>query len=202
MTSLPLFPLRSVLFPGGQLHLKVFEARYLDLVATCLRERTPFGVVALQKGQEVQGSEHGAVSFEHIGCVARILEADCPQPGIMQVRCQGEERFEIVSARQEANGLWTAQVRDVPADALLAPTEHLVGTARSLAQAIANLKEQGQQPFLQPFHFESAGWIANRWCELLPISNAAKQRLMELDDPLMRLQLVDEYLRGKGVIQG
>jgi Lon protease-like protein len=202
MTSLPLFPLRSVLFPGGQLHLKVFEARYRDLVATCLREGAPFGVVALQKGQEVQGAQRGAVSFEHIGCVARILEADCPQPGIMQVRCQAEERFEIVSARQETNGLWTAQVRDVPADAVLPPTEDLVGTARSLAQAIANLKEQGQQPFLQPFHFERAGWIANRWCELLPISNAAKQRLMELDDPLMRLRLVDEYLRGKGVIQG
>lgn len=200
MKDLPLFPLHSVLFPGGQLSLRVFEARYLDLMSACLRERSSFGVVALQKGAEVHKPSQPTAVFERVGCMALILEADCAQAGIMQVRCKGEARFEIKSSRQQSNGLWVADIELLEPDENLAPTEQLVGTARSLAQAISNLKEQGQLPFLQPYQFESAGWIANRWCELLPISLAAKQKLMELDNPMMRLELVDEYLRGKGVI--
>jgi hypothetical protein len=71
---------------------------------------------------------------------------------------------------------------------------------RALANAIATLKQQGSEPFLPPYSFDDAGWVANRWCELLPISLAAKQKLMELDQPQVRLQLVDEFLRTKGVI--
>ncbi len=71
---------------------------------------------------------------------------------------------------------------------------------RALANAIATLKQQGNKPFLEPYRLDDAGWVANRWCELLPVSLAAKQKLMELDDPLVRLQLVDEFLRGKGVV--
>ena len=80
------------------------------------------------------------------------------------------------------------------------PTEELVGSAQGLANAIATLKQQGNVPFLEPYRFEDAGWIANRWCEILPISVAAKQKLMELPDPLVRLKLVDEFLRSKGVV--
>ena len=71
---------------------------------------------------------------------------------------------------------------------------------RALATAIRRLKQQGSTPFLEPYRFDDAGWVANRWCEILPIPLAAKQRLLELDEPLMRLQLVDEFLRGKGVV--
>ncbi len=198
--ELPLFPLQTVLFPGGLLNLKVFEARYLDLMAACLRESRPFGVVALRSGPEVKRGDT-AVAFATSGVLAELLDVDSAQPGILQVRCRGTERFELAATRQQPDGLWLAGARALPDDEVVAPPPALLDSVRGLANAIAALKSQGSEPFLQPFRFEDAGWVANRWCEILPISLAAKQKLMELPDPLVRLQLVDEFLRGKGVVK-
>lgn len=200
--ALPLFPLRSVLFPGGLLRLKVFEARYLDLVSLCLREQRPFGVVALRRGAEARGpGETEPVEFESMGTLAELLDADSAQPGILQVRCRGTQRFTVLERMQQPDGLWVAQVKLVDEDDERAPTLELIETVRGLAGAMKALREQGADPFVEPYRFEQAGWVANRWCEILPISLAAKQKLLELPDPLVRLQLVDEYLRGKGVVK-
>lgn len=197
--ELPLFPLQSVLFPGGLLALKVFEARYLDLIGACLREQRPFGVVALLRGGEVHRPGQG-VSFEHVGTAAELIDVDGDTPGILQVRSRGMQRFDVESSRQEADGLWLARVQAQPADEALAPAPAMHETVKGLANAIATLKAQGAAPFLAPYRFDDAGWVANRWCEILPISLAAKQKLMELPDPAVRLQLVDEFLRSKGVV--
>jgi Lon protease-like protein len=200
VTDLPLFPLQTVLFPGGLLSLKVFEARYLDLMGACLRESRAFGVVALRTRQEVRRSED-SVALEATGVLAELIDVDSTQPGILQVRCRGTQRFAITATRQQPDGLWLAQATALPDDEAVAPEENQLDTVRSLANAIASLKAQGSQPFLSPYHFASAGWVANRWCEILPISVAAKQKLMELPDALVRLQLVDEFLRSKGVVK-
>jgi Lon protease-like protein len=198
-TSLPLFPLQTVLYPGGALGLKVFEPRYLDLMGRCLRESAPFGVVALRQGGELR--KHGeAVELESCGVLAEVDEVDAPQTGILQVRARGTQRFRIESSEQRDDGLWVAKVDLIDDDDMLAPNESMIGTVRGLASAIGRLREQGAEPFLEPYRFDDAGWVANRWCEILPISLAAKQRLMELADPLVRLQLVDDFLRTKGVI--
>ncbi|MBA2723088.1 MAG: LON peptidase substrate-binding domain-containing protein [Methylibium sp.] len=198
--ELPLFPLQSVLFPGGLLGLKVFEARYLDMIGSCLREQTPFGVIALKKGSEIKAADRTPVALESVGCMAELIEVDSVQPGILQVRCLGTQRFEATHLEQQADHLWVAQARRLPEDETVLPSEALLGSAKGLANAIATLKQQGSVPFLEPYQFDSAGWLANRWCEILPISLAAKQKLMELPDPLVRLQLVDEFLRSKGVV--
>ncbi|MEY4563028.1 MAG: hypothetical protein RLZZ618_2305 [Pseudomonadota bacterium] len=197
--QLPLFPLQAVLFPGGLLSLKVFESRYLDLVSQCLREQQPFGVVALRQGAEA-GRSAESVSFEFTGVMAELIDVDAPQTGILQVRCRGAQRFEVRETKQDADGLWQATVRLLPDDETVLPTDGLVETVRGLANAIGTLKQQGSEPFLKPFHFDNAGWVSNRWCEILPISVAAKQKLMELQDPLVRLQLVADFLRSKGVV--
>jgi Lon protease-like protein len=200
--QLALFPLRSVLFPGGLLSLKVFEARYLDLVSACLRESRPFGVVALRRGAEARApGEDAPVEFEPIGTLAELLDVDSAQPGILQVRCRGTQRFEAGAPAQQADGLWVAQARLLADDDATAPTLELIETVRGLSGAMKALREQGAEPFVEPYRFEQAGWVANRWCEILPISLAAKQKLLELPDPLLRLKLVDEYLRGKGVVK-
>jgi Lon protease-like protein len=199
-TELPLFPLQTVLFPGGLLSLKVFEARYLDLMATCLRESRPFGVVSLRSGTEVQRAD-AKVALAQTGVLAELLEVDSAQAGILQVRCRGTHRFALDAPHQQGDGLWLATSRTLPDDDVVAPAPGLHDTVRGLANAIASLKSQGTEPFLQPFRFDDAGWVANRWCEILPISLAAKQKLMELADPQVRLQLVDEFLRGKGVVK-
>ncbi len=200
MTELPLFPLQTVLFPGGLLSLKVFEARYLDLAATCLRERKPFGVVALLKGNEVRRGDEGVV-FEDVGVLAEMIEVDRAQPGILQLRCRGTRRFRIGGTRQQSDGLWVGTIALLPDDDAVAPAETMLETVRGLANAIASLKGKGVEPFEPPYHFDNAGWVANRWCEILPIPLAAKQKLMELPDGNVRLGLVDEFLRGKGVVK-
>jgi hypothetical protein len=197
--ELPLFPLQAVLFPDGLLNLKVFEARYLDLIGSCMRDGTPFGVVALKLGAEVRKA-HDNVAFEPIGTMAELIDADSTQAGILQVRCRGLRRFEVKSSQQQPDGLWIAQVASLPDDEPSAPAETMLETVKGLANAIGTLKAQGSVPFLQPYRFDQAGWVANRWCEILPISLAAKQKLMELPDAMVRLQLVDEFLRSKGVV--
>jgi len=197
--ELSLFPLQAVLFPGGLLGLTIFEARYLDLVTECLREQRSFGVVALRSGDEVRRPDR-AVSFEAVGTLAEITTMDSHRQGILQVSCRGTSRFRVLTSHQRADGLWLAQTEPIADDAVLAPAETQAATARGLAEAIAAMKAQGRTPFLEPYRFDEAGWVANRWCEILPISQAAKFKLMELPDPLLRLQLVDDYLRSKGVI--
>lgn len=199
--KLSLFPLQMVLFPGGLLHLKVFEARYLDLVGQCLRNREPFGVVCLRHGAEVGANEKG-VRIEETGVLAAIDDVDSEQQGILRVRCTGLQRFRLSDApMQQANGLWVAQAELLDDDELQAPAETMRATVEALSQAAATLKEKGAAPFVEPMRLDDAGWVANRWCELLPISLAAKQKLMELDDPGMRLQLVDEFLRSRQVVR-
>ena len=74
--ALPLFPLQAVLFPGGVLNLKVFEARYLDLVSRSLREDTPFGVVCLNQGSDVHtpGGERVRFAFTGTDGVLRTFD--------------------------------------------------------------------------------------------------------------------------------
>jgi uncharacterized protein len=199
-SELSLFPLQTVLFPGGLLSLKVFEARYLDLMADCLRERQPFGVIALRRGSEVRSSRD-QIDFEAMGVFAELMDVDSTQPGILQVRCRGTSRFSVRSSRQQNDGLWLATPRAVPDDVAVAPAPAQIDTVRALANAIATMKTQGTQPFLEPYELDNAGWVANRWCEILPIPMGAKQKLMELSDPAIRLQLVDEFLRSKGVVK-
>jgi Lon protease-like protein len=196
---LPLFPLQSVLFPGGLLSLKVFEARYLDLISDCLRTQQPFGVVCLRQGSEVR-RDGETLQLESVGVSASLLDVDSEQAGILRIKCIGGQRFRLRSSQQEPNGLWRAEIEPIDDDAALAPTAPVLPTVKALAQAIGTLKEQGAEPFVEPYRFDDAGWVANRWCELLPISLAAKQKLLELDEPTVRLQLVDDFLRSKGVV--
>ncbi|HEX6720699.1 MAG TPA: LON peptidase substrate-binding domain-containing protein [Burkholderiaceae bacterium] len=201
LPHLALFPLQSVLFPGALLQLRVFEPRYLDLVSRCLREKEPFGVVCLRQGSEVRsaGSEE-PVLLESTGVLAQLQEVDAEQAGVLRVKCLGTQRFEIDEPLQQADGLWTARAWLVEDDAVAPPPEAMLPTVKALANAIGALERKSGSPFAKPYRFDDAGWVANRWCELLPISLAAKQKLMELEDPQMRLRLVDEYLRGKGVV--
>ncbi len=197
--ELPLFPLRSVLYPGGLLPLKIFEPRYLDLMTRCLREQSGFGVVALREGSEA-GATEAPTLFERIGVMAELLDVDSPQGGILMVRCRGTQRFRLTSFEKRAHGLWVAQVTRLPVDVTRTPQPEQQPVVEALRQAIDALAAQDARPFLTPHEFDDAGWVANRWCELLPISLAAKQRLMELVDPVARLSLVDDFLRGRGVL--
>ena len=126
--------------------------------------------------------------------------ATAAQAGILLVRCRGGVRFKVGTKRQERDGLWLATTEPVAADPLVAPGAGHANVVKSLADAIAALASQGAHPFLEPHRLDSAGWVANRWCELLPVPLAAKQKLMELEDPMLRLSIVDGFLRDRKVV--
>jgi uncharacterized protein len=181
--ELSLFPLRTVLFPQGLLALKVFEVRYLDLITQCLREEKPFGVVGLREGGEVRASSTDAVSLEAVGTLAHLIDVDGDQPGILHVRC-----------------LWQCEAMLLDDDDAVPPSPAEQGSVAALNRAIDSMRKAGTLQCLEPYHFDDAGWVADRWCELLPISRAARQKLLELDDPALRLKLVDDFLRQRKVI--
>jgi Lon protease-like protein len=201
--ALPLFPLQLVLFPGGTLPLRIFEARYLDLVSHCLRSGQPFGVVCITRGAEAGANAEG-MRIEAVGVLARIDEVDAEQVGILKLRCTGVSRFRLTEApAQQADGLWMAQgAEPIDDDEPVIVEAAFLPAVEALKEAAANLQSQGTVPFHPPLRWEDAGWVANRWCELLPVALSAKQRLMELEDPATRLRLVDEFLRQKQVVKG
>jgi Lon protease-like protein len=200
---LPLFPLQTVLFPGGTLPLKIFEARYLDLASHCLRSGEPFGVVCITRGAEA-GSNAEGMRIEGVGTLARIDEVDAEQVGILTLRCTGTARFRLTQAPvQRPDGLWVANgVEPIPGDEPAPAGEEFQPVIAALKEAAATLQAQGTVPFHPPLRWGDAGWVANRWCELLPVALTAKQRLMELEDPQARLRLVDEFLRNRQVVKG
>jgi Lon protease-like protein len=203
LQSLPLFPLSAVLFPDGLLSLRVFEVRYLDMMSKCRKAGAPFGVVSLTQGHEVR-QPGSTEAFSRVGTLANIHEFEQPQPGLMLVRATGAQRFRITSSDQLKHGLWVADVERLPADMAVPIPDDLQPTADALQRLIQSLQlkpgQTGQTPLMPPWKLDDCGWVSNRWCELLPLPVALKQRLMELDNPLVRLELVSDVLTRTGIM--
>jgi Lon protease-like protein len=211
---LPLFPLRTVLFPEGILPLRVFETRYVDMVRERMKAGAPFGVVAIRAGREVG---QAAVPYE-IGTLAHIIEWDMPEFGVLLLNTRGGERFRIVETRTQPSQLLEARIEIIPSDdtephitdSSDAPEtlESLSLCANVLRVLIADLQEHGQaddddryiSPFPEPHRLDDAGWVADRWAEMLPITLEEKQQLLETADAGERLRQVEHYLRENGVL--
>ncbi len=173
MNDLPLFPLGTVLFPGGLLPLRLFEQRYLEMAKQCLRDGLPFGVCLIREGVEVGEP----ATPEPVGSIARIAQWDMQQLGLLQIVAKGERRFRIVERRLQADGLARAQVELLPEEADAPVPEHLAA-CRTLLERIA--AEHGEL-FAQPYRMDSSAWVGARLAEVLPLSGAAKQQLLEMD---------------------
>ena len=142
LTSLPLFPLASLLFPGGVVALRVFEVRYLDMVRKCHLAGAPFGVVSLRSGQEVRRAGAPLEQLHEVGTLATIEQLRSPQPGLVTLECRGGQRFRIVRSHLLPHGLWVADVELLAPDQHVPIPQHLAATARSLAQVLASLRER------------------------------------------------------------
>jgi Lon protease-like protein len=195
--TIPLFPLASTLFPDGRLPLQVFEVRYLDMIGKCIAEGSSFGVVALTEGSEVRRPGR-TERFVGIGTLAKIREWSTPSAGLMRVSCTGAERFRILQAEQQKHGLWTAEVELMEADHAVAVPDELKNTAQALEHLLQSVMRQGlpesEVPIAPPFRLDDCGWVANRWAETMPAPVELKQTLLALDNPLLRLELVQDAL--------
>lgn len=207
--TLPIFPLRTVLFPGGLLPLRVFEARYMDMVRNAMRDANEFGVCLIRKGEEVGKSD---VDTADVGCRARIDDWNMEQLGVLQIATTGTARFRIVSRRTQPDGLLVADVEPMEAETATAVPADAAPCQVLLRRIVDRLEDErtkqrepsdsegGTLPIAQPYLFDDATWVGNRLCELLPIPLSAKQKLMALTDAPTRLELVLRYLKQHGIV--
>ena len=202
LNNLPLFPLGSVLYPGAVLPLRIFEVRYLDLIRRCIDTGAPFGVVSLTQGREVTKPKQVEL-FSQVGTLATITHHESPQPGLRVIRCLGQQRFRTARIERLKHGLWVADVSYLPEDSVVSVPPEL-SSCRSLFESVLSRMPAATQSDLfvgQPSdeQLSDCSWLANRWCQLLPLPLEMKQRLLELDSPLIRLELVSDLLDKLGL---
>ena len=199
---LPLFPLQTVLFPDGVLPLRIFETRYIDMVRECMRLEQPFGVVAIRTGSETDTNAEP----ETVGCIASIDSWDMVVGGLLMIRARGTQRFRIRNRRVLTDRRLEARIDLLPSDITTSPTTMHVHCAEALKLVADDFEQRAlQEPqyadvFARPLRLDDAGWVANRWCEILPISLKARQKLLEVDDPATRLSIVFAYLQQHNIL--
>ena len=185
--DIPLFPLNTVLFPGGCQPLKVFEQRYLDMCAACMKDEQPFGICLIDKGNET-----GEAATPHpVGTLASIGSWDMEQLGILNITALGGRRFRIIDSQAGDDKLLRARVELLPE----ATSQEVPAERQRLLPLIRKIVDDlGHARIPEPHRFEDAEWVGYRITEILPIQNLAKQKLLELDDPLARLEILERYL--------
>jgi Lon protease-like protein len=194
-SEIPIFPLRTVLFPDGLLPLKIFEQRYLDMTKACIRDDSPFGVCLIREGGEVG---EPALPFQ-VGCTARIAEWDMPHLGMFHLLCRGERVFRIVEHWTGKNGLVSALVQErEPAlrDALPADFQELGALLGRIIDQV------GAESFPAPVLLDDAQWVGCRLSEALPLDPEVKQRLLEAGSAQQRLEQLKALLKDKSVTIG
>ena len=186
--TLPLFPLKTVLFPGCVLDLQIFEARYLDMIARCMKQGTGFGVVCILDGREVGNAPQDIAG---IGCEALIRDFQQQDNGLLGIRVEGGRRFEVLSTELQRDQLLVAQVEwlsEIPEQPLQDEDLDLLALLRALAEhpmvaALSmNTEVAGQQS------------LANQLAYLLPFAEADKIELLQVDDPQQRLDGIQVLL--------
>ncbi len=191
--TIPLFPLGTILFPGGLLPLKLFEQRYLEMGKACLRDESPFGVCGIKQGAEVGAP---ATPFE-VGCIARIIHWDMPQLGILHIVAQGGERFRVLNHHHQADGLLIGDVEIIANDEPQTIAAEFAVCVEVLKAIIAGI---GEQHFLAPLQLDDGAWVGNRLAEVLPLPLPAKQQLLETQDPTARLIELKLILNNQGLV--
>jgi Lon protease-like protein len=191
--ELPLFPLRTVLFPGAVLPLKIFEQRYLSLIRDCARDETGFGVCLIREGEEAVSP----VKPAQVGTYAQIVDWYTLEDGLLGVTTIGTDRFRSETVWREDNGLFVAEASLLPE----APEQPVPEAYSVLSDVLARFMEKvgANYPHSTPENLQEASWVGYRLAELLPLSGIEKQHLLEMDDPVQRLQqLLDIMPRFQG----
>ena len=187
-TTLPIFPLNTVVFPGGKLPLKIFEQRYLDMIKQAIADESPFGLCGIKEGSETGDP---AVPYD-IGTIMRVTDWDMPQTGILHIETCALERFVIRSLHTEPNGLLIGTVEAVSVEPA-APVPDELELSVEILRHIIN--EYGDAHFPEPHELDNATWVGFRLSEVLPLTLSIKQNLLEMNDSITRLRILTEFLK-------
>ena len=191
VSEIPVFPLGTVLFPGGPLPLRIFEPRYLDMVSDCLRNERPFGVCLIRSGSEV-----GDPAEPHrTGTLARIVDWGRDERGILTIEAVGESRFRLGETRTAPDRLLIGSCEPLEESHVQVPAAFrpLARLARTLTGRLSErYRHVPAPPGEESAH--AATWTGYRLAELLPIPMPHRQNLLELDDPVARLRRIDRVV--------
>lgn len=186
IVDVPLFPLRTVLFPGGPLPLRIFESRYIDMISQCMKSDSPFGVLLIREGNEA-----GLATTHEVGTLATITDWYQGSDGLLGVTAVGGSRFRLLSGRQQANGLNIGEIDVIPPEPrMMLPDEY--ASLRKILEGV--LDDLGRLYESLERRFDDAVWVTYRLVEILPIELEEKQQFLESSDTLARLKLIDELL--------
>ncbi len=188
LVDIPLFPLNTVLFPGGPLHLRIFERRYLDMVRDCAREGQGFGVCMILHGRDAGEASVPAA----IGTLAHIVDFYTTADGLLGIRAEGGARFHVDRSRVRDNGLAHGAVRFWPPE----PTVPLPPEFALLGTILERLLDASDSAFAKAERgcYDDASWVGFRLAEALPLENRERQHLLQMTDPLVRLGQLMHYL--------
>lgn len=187
MKEMPLFPLHAVLFPGGELRLRVFEPRYLAMVRDCTAGNRVFGVCQISDGHEV-GAPATPASF---GTTARIVDFNVDPQGLLGIVVEGVQRFHVRQVRIRDTGMVVAEVELLEETSSNLRAEHSL-----LASLLDKILEQagGKHAKAPPRMFDSAPWVGYRLAELLPLDNDQRQGLLQCSCPHQRLSMLLQWV--------
>jgi len=184
--DIPLFPLRTVLFPGGPLPLRIFESRYIDMISQCMKSDSPFGVLLIREGQEV-----GVATTYDVGTLANITDWYQGSDGLLGVTAVGIQRFRLLSSREQADGLNIGTIEVIAPEPDMALPDEYASFRKILENVLDDL---GRLYESLERRFDDAVWVTYRIIEILPIDLEQKQQFLESSDTLARLKLIDELM--------
>jgi hypothetical protein len=191
--EIPLFPLKTVLFPGSKLSIKVFEPRYMEMVSACLRDKEAFGVCLLRDGEETGKPALHADT----GCMAEIIDWDMQQQGVLNIQVLGLQRFHVEDAHVEPNGLIVARAVHIASEA----PQPLPANHRACATLLRRLIEHlGVERFMPPLNYDDTVWVSYRLAELLPLKLSVRQNMLEMNDSLVRIEILHSFLAQQGLL--
>ena len=182
----PIFPLRTVLFPASRIPLRIFEPRYLDMVSSCLRSNTEFGVVL---SKEV--IQPGMYETYNIGTLASIIDWSQDKDGLLNITVIGSNKFELISLSKKEDGLNIADINILEQEKDFKAPPHFDNMIRLLEAILEDIDlfdDLDKQ-------FESASWVSFRFAEILPLKIEDKQKCLELNDPLLRLNYLEPLFK-------
>jgi len=189
--EIPLFPLNTVLFPGGVLPLRIFEPRYMDMVSSCMRAGGEFGIALIREGVEAGGH----ASTYDVGTMAQIVDFEQTKGGLLGITTRGTQRFRILDQRIQDDGLNLASVVMLAEEPEVPLPEGFAMFARMLQEALPQMGDYYKHLELA---YDNAAWVAARVAEVLPLSLQVKQQLLEEGEPLERWRMLIPLLRGTG----
>jgi len=184
--GVPIFPLRTILFPVSKLPLRIFEPRYLDMVSHCMRSNIEFGIVLSRKVPQPRMLETYAT-----GTLATIIDWNQGDDGLLGITTLGTNKFELLSMTKQEDGLNIGDIRIVEKEEdFKAPSnfDNMINLLEAILEDVDLYHERDK-------FFESASWVSFRFAEILPLKIEDKQKCLEFDDPILRLNFLEPLIK-------